>query len=98
MPIAFVQGMANLTLAPEEDDFDLSRGHGPMPSPRNSAKDRKTSSEAGKVLSHFNPNKVGFGLLPWPGTDPAAPLSDTVAIAMQYLVEGTDHKAQGEKK
>lgn len=93
-----IQGMANPTLAPEEDDFNVSRAHNFSLSKPDAAVVPSPSSEAAKVLISFNPKKIGFGILPWPGTDKSAPLSDTVAIAMQYLLEGTDHKAQGEKK
>lgn len=90
--------MANPTLAPEEDDFDFSRAHNFGLSKRDNVTAPKQPSETTKVLIAFNPRKIGFGILPWPGTDQSAPVSDTVAMAMQYLVEGTDHKAEGEKK
>jgi hypothetical protein len=89
--------MANLTLAPEEDDFDFSQGRNSSPANRAEPTPQKMS-EAEEVLISFNPRKVGFGILPWPGTDHSAPVSDTVAIAIQYLLEGAGHKAQGEKK
>jgi len=94
----FVQGMANPTLAPEEDDFDVSRGRDFSLSKRDHDTAPKLTSEAAKVLMSFNPQKVGFGILPWPGIDQSAPVSDTLAIAMQYLLEGTDPGAKGEKK
>src|ERR1700722_16227408 len=90
--------MANPTLAPEEDDFDYSRRHNFSLFKRDNATAPKPSSEAAKVLISFNPKKIGFGILPWPGTDQATQLSDTVAVAMQYLLEGTDNKAKGENK
>jgi hypothetical protein len=90
--------MANLTLAPEEDDFDFVLGRNSSPAKRAEPTPQKLTSEAGKLLISFNPRKVGFGILPWPGTDHSAPVSDTVAIAIQYLLEGAEHKAQGEKK
>jgi hypothetical protein len=94
-----LQGMANLlTLAPEEDD-PISRGDLKFGrSSRNSAKGQDFHAEAKAILTRFDPHKVGFGILPAFSTDRSVPLSDTVAIAMQYLLEGSDQTSLGEKK
>jgi hypothetical protein len=88
--------MANLTLAPEDDDRDFPRDHNFGPSPRDGMSDLELRTELKKYHEQFNPHKVGFGLLPWPGVDPSG-RKDKIAIAMQYLMDGTILN-EGDKK
>jgi hypothetical protein len=86
--------MANVILAPEEDEPDFHRARNLAQ--RHNVTDAKTQFVS--VRSHFNPKKVGFGLLPWPGIEQPPPVSDTVAIALQYLLEGVDCSDKEGKK
>jgi len=96
-PIASFKDMRNLTLAPEEDDSDFPGGHNVGPSP-NDADNSKPRTELQRLRFQFNPHKVGFGLLPWPGVDPSGRSQDTVVIAMKYLMDGkSDRNREGKK-
>jgi hypothetical protein len=80
--------MANLTLAPEDDDPDFPRGHDVRPSPRE-ATDPMRQVKPLTFHDRFDPHKIGFGLLPWPGVDASGTRGDNVGIAIQYLMDGT---------
>jgi hypothetical protein len=84
--------MANLTLAPEDDNSDLRHNAG-LSAP-NSADDSNRQSEMQQLLFRFNPHKVGFGILPWPGTEQPRAAKDTVTIALDYLADGEAHRDQ----
>jgi hypothetical protein len=89
--------MANLTLAPEDDDADHLT-HDFDLSPKNSPGEPKETTELERLRGRFNPQKVGFGLRPWPGTDQSAEGEDTVTIATRYLMSGKDlRKNEGKK-
>jgi hypothetical protein len=88
--------MPNLTLAPEDDDSDSPRGREVGPSPQDQGIDLNQWTEMQDLRVRFDPHKVGFGLLPWPGVDPA--LKDNAAIAMKFLIDGKDHRNREEKK
>jgi hypothetical protein len=83
--------MPNLILAPEDDDSDFPRVHNLASSPLVDETDMNQGTELQRLRFHFNPHKVGFGILPWPGVDPAGKNKDKVVIAMKYLMEGKDH-------
>jgi hypothetical protein len=83
----FIQGMANLTLAPEDDNPDFRRDNTKL-SAGSHANDSNQQSELQKLRLRFNPNKVGFGILPWPGTDQPRQIKDPVTAAMNYLAAG----------
>ena len=89
--------MANLTLAPEDDDgFHLT--HHLDPSPKDTPGEPKETTELETLRGRFNPQKVGFGIRPWPGTDQSAGTEDTVTIATRYLMDGKDlRKNEGKK-
>jgi hypothetical protein len=46
----------------------------------------------------FDPHKIGFGLLPWPGVDPSGTRGDNVTTAMRYLMDGTAPTIPEDKK
>lgn len=85
--------MANLTLAPEDDD-----SHSPLdrklgPSPRRVADDSTLSTEMQRLRGQFDPKKVGFGILaPWPGTEQAIRAKESAAIGTFF--DGRDRKEQ----
>jgi hypothetical protein len=69
--------MANLTLAPEEDDPLFSLGLNSGISTRKCVDEPKLPTELQRLRGQFDPQKVGFGLIaPWPGTDQAIKFSD----------------------
>jgi hypothetical protein len=84
--------MANLTLAPEDDDSDLRHGDNLGQSAGNHAVDSNRQSELKQLQFRFDPHKVGFGILPWPGTEQPRQTKDTVVIAMNYLADGKVHR------
>jgi hypothetical protein len=88
----FIQGMTNLTLAPEDDDSDLRHGDNVGQSVGTQAVDSNRQSELKQLRFRFDPHKVGFGILPWPGTDQPKQAKDTVIIAMNYLADGKVHR------
>jgi hypothetical protein len=90
--------MPNLTLAPEDDDSAFPRSHNLESSPRGNANDSNHRSELETLRLRFNPHKVGFGILPWPGVGHSKPAKEAVVIAMSYLMEGKDRGTQGDKK
>jgi hypothetical protein len=90
--------MPNLTLAPEDDDSAFPRSHNLESSPRDNANDSNQRSELETLRLRFNPHKVGFGILPWPGVAYPRPAKEAVVIAMRYLMDGKDSKNQGDKK
>jgi hypothetical protein len=90
--------MPNLTLAPEDDDSAFPRSHNLESSPRGNANDSNHLSELQNVRLHFNPHKVGFGILPWPGVDQSRPAKEAVVVAMRYLIDGKDQRDHGDKK
>jgi hypothetical protein len=64
--------MANLTLAPEEDEplFSLNLEH--RFTKREQIDARKMPMELRRLHGQFDPQKVGFGIIaPWPGTEQA---------------------------
>ena len=84
--------MANLTLAPEEDDplslFSFESGH----SPQRSVANEEPSTEVQRIELHFDPQKVGFGIIdPWPGTVSQLELQGSAA---RSLGEGADREEQ----
>jgi hypothetical protein len=85
--------MANLTLAPEDDNSDLRHGDN-VGLTGTKANDCNPQSELQKIRFRFNPHKVGFGILPWPGTEQPKPAKNTVTIAMNYLVDGKVRRDQ----
>jgi hypothetical protein len=89
--------MANITLAPEDDNPDFRASE----SCRLAASDRNGSDQRTELQTlrfQFNPHKVGFGILPWPGTEHLSQVQGTVLIAMNYLAEGTARRDGEEKK
>jgi hypothetical protein len=86
--------MANLTLAPEDDNPDFRDSSTfELSEVVSDGSDQRTELE--RLRFRFNPHQVGFGILPWPGTDHPRQVKDTVVIAMNYLADGPD---QGSKK
>jgi hypothetical protein len=64
--------MANLTLAPEEDDPLFALGLNPGLSGRKPVDEPKLPAELQRLRVQFDPQKVGFGIIaPWPVTDHA---------------------------
>ena len=95
--------MTNPTLAPEDDEHDFQRIHRFAGSPGNTVVLPKGWTEMQKLRLRFDPHKVGFGILAQPGGDDAAPAgdgvsTDTISIAMRYLIDGKDLRGRGEKK
>jgi hypothetical protein len=94
--------MAQLTLAPEDDEPDFHQGRNFDLSEAHTVSDSKAQTKSSAFHDRFNPKKVGFGLLPWPGVDDRAPVSapakDTFTIALQYLLEGPDYSNKGVKE
>jgi hypothetical protein len=84
--------MANLTLAPEDDDSGLRHSNNVERSADTYAVDSNRQSELQQLRFRFDPHKVGFGILPWPGTDQPRQAKDTVIIAMNYLADGKVHR------
>jgi hypothetical protein len=69
--IASLQGMANLTLAPEDDDSFSDSPHNLGASLREHLAEQELSTEMQRVGGRFDLQKVGFGIIdPWPGTVP----------------------------
>jgi hypothetical protein len=90
--------MPNLTVAPEDDDSAFPWSHNLESSPRNQVNDSNQRSELERVRLSFDPHKVGFGILPWPGVDQSRPANETSVVAMRYLIDGKDRRDQGDKK
>ena len=90
--------MSNLTLAPEEDDPQSPLSNGLGSSPLGHTREATQATELENFRSRFDPKKVGFGLLPWPGTEDRTEEEDTVALAIKYLMEGKDLRDNEEKK
>jgi len=90
--------MPNLTVAPEDDDSAFPWSHNLESSPRKKANDSNQRSELERVRLSFDPHKVGFGILPWPGVDQSRPANETIVVAMRYLIDGKDRRDQGDKK
>lgn len=90
--IALSQGMANPTLAPEEDDPFSPSPLNFGPSAGRSVANEESCTEVQRVELHFDPQKVGFGIIDrWPRTVP--PLASEGSAATS-LVEGADRKEQ----
>lgn len=93
--------MANLTLAPEDDEPDFHQGRN-LDLPQANAVSGPKAQTKSRTSNGFNPKKAGFGLLPWPGVNDraavSAPAKDTFAIALQYLLEGPDYADKEIKK
>ena len=89
--------MANLTLAPE-DDPDFPEGHTFKLFAGEHGDDSSQRTELQDLRIRFNPHKVGFGILPWPGVSQAFNGKDTVVVAMKYLIDGKDLRGQEDKK
>lgn len=87
-----------LTLAPEDDDPQSLVTNGLGSSPLDHAREPKQLTELQSLQSRFNPRKIGFGILPWPGTEDLEQQEDTVALAIRYLMEGKDLRDKEEKK
>jgi hypothetical protein len=90
--------MPNLTAAPEDDDSAFPWSNNLQSSPRDKANDSNQRSELERVRLSFDPHKVGFGILPWPGVEQAKPGNETLVVAMRYLIDGKDRREQGDKK
>lgn len=86
-------------MAPEEDDANfLTPQNFTKPRRDGNGSCREEHTELQNLLVHFNPRKVGFGILPWPGTEQSVQIDDAAKIAMDYLLNGKDRKSQGDKK
>lgn len=92
------KGMPNLTLAPEEDDPQSPITNSLGPSPLGIARDANQATELQSIQGRFNPRKIGFGILPWPGTEESSEPQDTVALAIKYLMEGKDLRDKEDAK
>jgi hypothetical protein len=94
--------MANVTLAPEDDEPDFHQGLNFSLPQHHKIAEAKGQRQSRDGHSRFNPKKVGFGLLPWPGVDDRepvpAPAKDTFAIALQYLLEGPSYSDKESEK
>jgi hypothetical protein len=88
-----MQSMSNFTLAPEEDD--------PMSSDReaeiNRTADLGQPSETQSVRYQLRSGVTGVEMLPWPGVKPTAQSVDSIAIAMKYLIDGANRRAERNK-
>ena len=90
--------MTSLLLAPEEDDSGPARGKSDEIALQRGMSDAQRQSEFRKFRISFNPQKVGFGILAWPGVDGTSASRDSVAIAMKYLRDGVEQKNEGERE
>jgi len=86
--------MPNLLLAPEDDDSDLPLDHNLGSSPSNNVPTSKSPTEVERLHVRFDPQKVGFGIVPpWPSVDPV--LLITEADAVKISIKGKDQGEQG---
>jgi hypothetical protein len=74
--------MPNATLAPEDDDSPIDHTLGS--SKQEPADDLNRISEAQRLRAQFNPHKVGFGLVPWPGTVPSIGATGSAKLLHQF--------------
>jgi hypothetical protein len=87
--------MSNTILAPEDDSSDFGHNHGPR---NQNATRHNLATEVQKLRIAFNPHRVGFGILSWPGVSEPVRAADSVEVAMKYLIEGKGQKDREEKK
>ena len=89
-----VRGMANPTLAPDDDDdFLLVDNFGPSPN-KNLAVTKAPTSEAETLHLRFDPHKIGFGLFaPWPTFEHIVKVKEVGIVKIS--IQGKD---QGEQK
>jgi hypothetical protein len=89
--------MSTFTLASEEDDDFLISQNSRIPQ-RDCRGDFSEPTEIQKLHARFDPGKIGFGILPWPGTDQPSPTRDNVKTAMDFLTGNKYSRSQGDKK
>jgi hypothetical protein len=90
--------MTSLLLVPEEDDSGPARGQSDEIALQRGMSDAQRQSELRMFRISFDPQKVGFGILPWPGVDTTSVSRDSVAVAMKYLRDGVEEKNERESE
>jgi len=88
--------MANLTLAPEDDDSYAALN---LPSSTRRQIEGIKLPETQKLHGCFDPQKVGFGILaPWPGTELAVRTKECTVAANSFDANNQDSKDAKEQK
>ena len=91
--------MANLTLAPEEDDPLFSLGLNSGISTRKCVDEPKLPTELQRLRGQFDPQKVGFGLIaPWPGTEQAVRTKEPHDAIVRSVTDARDDHASDHEK
>lgn len=87
-----LQGMPSLIATPEDDDFEIHRLHDFA----QSTQIAKQIAEFRKLRLHFDPHKVGFGILPWSDTEAHPQNSEIATIRVPLSKEPREGRGEGE--